>query len=60
MANEVVVRLVERTLADHRDIFRQTAEAESECVTALVAVLDLFAGWEQARRLTYRLEEIYR
>lgn len=60
MANQVVVCLVERTLADHRDIFRRTPEGESECVTALVAVLDLFAGWDQARRLTLRLEEIYR
>lgn len=60
MAHQVVVRLVERTLADHRDIFRRTPESESECVTALVTVLDLFASWDQARRLTLRLEEIYR
>lgn len=57
-----VVKLIQRALADHRDIFRNDAGQESECLTALLEVLDLFveAGWPEARQLTHRLEEIYR
>lgn len=57
-----VVKLIQRALADHRDIFKAEGDQESECLTALLAVLDLFveAGWAEARQLTHRLEEIYR
>ena len=57
-----VVKLIQRALADHRDIFRDNAGQESECFAALLKVLDLFveAGWPEARQLTHRLEEIYR
>jgi hypothetical protein len=57
-----VVKLVQRVLADHRDIFQSGGGQESECLGALLEVLDLFveAGWPQARQLTHRLEEIYR
>jgi hypothetical protein len=57
-----VVKLVQRTLADHRDIFHSVGGQESECLAALLEVLDVFveAGWPQARQLTHRLEEIYR
>jgi hypothetical protein len=57
-----VVKLIQRALADHRDIFQSTDGKESECLTALLKVLDLFveAGWPEARQLTHRLEEIYR
>jgi len=57
-----VVKLIQRALADHRDIFQSTDSKESECLTALLQVLDLFveAGWPEARQLTHRLEEIYR
>jgi hypothetical protein len=57
-----VVKLIQRALADHRDIFRNDAGQESECLKALLEVLDLFveAGWPEARQLTHRLEEIYR
>jgi len=53
-----VVKLIQRVLADHRDIFRKNPD----CLTALIKVLDLFveAGWPEARQLTHRLEEIYR
>lgn len=53
-----VVKLVQRALADHREIFHR----HSECLSALLDVLDLFveAGWSEARQLTHRLEEIYR
>jgi len=57
-----VVKLIQRALADHRDIFKPQAGEESEALNALLTVLDLFveAGWAEARQLTHRLEEIYR
>jgi len=57
-----VVKLIQRALADHRDIFQSTDSKESECLAALLKVLDLFveAGWAEARQLTHGLEEIYR
>lgn len=57
-----VVKLIQHVLADHRDIFQAAAGRESECLVALLEVLDLFveAGWPEARQLTHRLEEIYR
>lgn len=57
-----VVRLIQRALADHREIFQSIAGKQSDCLTALLKVLDLFveAGWAEARQLTHRLEEIYR
>jgi hypothetical protein len=62
LAATEVVKLIQRALADHRDIFRSEWDQESECLVALVKVLDLFveAGWAAARQLTHRLEEIYR
>lgn len=55
-----VVKLIERALADHRELFQP--QDGGECLTALLQVLDLFveAGWGEARRLTHRLEEINR
>ena len=57
-----VVKLIQRVLADYRDIFQAAPDQESECLQALLEVLDLFveAGWPEARQLTHRLEEIYR
>jgi hypothetical protein len=57
-----VVKLIQRTLADYREIFQHRPGQESECLMALLQVLDLFveAGWAEARQLTHRLEEIYR
>jgi hypothetical protein len=57
-----VVSLIQRALADYRDLFRPEAGKESECLVALLQALDLFveAGWTEARQLTHRLEEIYR
>lgn len=57
-----VVKLIQRVLADHRDLFQGETAQESACLKALLQVLDLFveAGWPEARRLTHRLEEIYR
>jgi hypothetical protein len=58
LAVDHIVQIVERYLAEYRLIFREN----HECQQALLEVLDIFveAGWPNARRLTYRLEEIYR
>jgi hypothetical protein len=58
MAAELVVELVERFLADHRDLFQRDAALRSK----LMDVLDLFveAGWPQAHHLTFRLDEAFR
>lgn len=62
LAISEVVKLIQRALADHRDIFQSIGGQEPECLVALLQVLDLFveAGWPEARQLTHRLEEIYR
>lgn len=62
LAVSEVVKLIQCALADHREIFHSSENTESECLTALLKVLDLFveAGWAEARQLTHRLEEIYR
>lgn len=58
LAADLMVRLVERYLAEYRVLLRE----DEKCRRALLEVLDLFvqAGWPSARRLTYRLEEIFR
>jgi hypothetical protein len=58
LAVDLVVNLVERYLAEYRALLRNDAE----CRKALVDILDIFvqAGWPSARRLVYRLEEIFR
>jgi hypothetical protein len=58
LAANLVVELVERYLADYRGLFRE----DSECRQILIEILNVFvqAGWPSARRLTYRLEEIFR
>lgn len=57
MAVDVIVRIVERYLADHRDVF-----AEPERLGDLMDCLDAFvrAGWPAAQALTFRLGEIWR
>jgi hypothetical protein len=56
MGSDVFVRIVGQCLADHRDIFREEARRR-----ALVDCLDAFieAGWPSARRLIYRLPELF-
>ena len=57
-AINLVVRIVERYLADYRHLF----QAEAHLRAALSEILSLFieAGWPQALRLASRLEEIFR
>jgi hypothetical protein len=58
LAADLMVRLVERYLAEHRTLLREDAE----CRQTLIDILDIFvqAGWPTARRLAYRLDEIFR
>jgi signal recognition particle GTPase len=58
MAADLVVRLVERYLAEYREMLQESPD----CRRVLVELLDTFirAGWSSARQLTYRLEEIFR
>jgi hypothetical protein len=57
MAVDMIVRIVEQYLADHRDIFADPARLRD-----LTDCLDVFvrAGWPQAHSLTFRLGEIWR
>ena len=57
LAVQVIVRITERYLADHRHLFAE----HGECRRDLVDVLDAFirAGWPEARQLTYRLSDIF-
>lgn len=58
LAEDVLIRIVRRYLADHREIFQSDKEAQEH----LIGVLDTFlaAGSEDARRLIYRLDQIFR
>jgi hypothetical protein len=58
LAADLIVRLIERYLAEYRFVLR----ANPECRRVLLEILDTFveAGWPSARRLTYRMEEIFR
>jgi hypothetical protein len=57
LAMNAVVRVVERYLARHREVFE-----DDELAAALMDVLDVFVavGWPQARRLVYGLDQLYR
>ncbi|MBY7740156.1 hypothetical protein [Paenibacillus polymyxa] len=58
MGADLLVKLVERYLAEYRVIFRDNPD----CLQSLIEILDIFvkAGWPSAQRLTYRTEEIFR
>ncbi len=57
-AVDLIVRVVERYLAEFRDVLRE----KEECLQMLINILDIFVdvGWPSARRLTYRIDEIFR
>ncbi len=57
LAIKEVVELVERILADHRGEIREPASFQN-----LLQLLDIFAsaGWPEALRLVWRLDEVYR
>lgn len=56
LAVGLVMKIVERYLAEYRFVFRES----NECRDLLIRVLDIFVGWPDAQRLAYRLEDIYR
>lgn len=58
LAADLIVRIVERYLAEQRPLLQE----DVECRTALRNTLDTFvqAGWPSAQRLAYRLDEIFR
>jgi len=56
IACETIVKVIERYLAEHREIFK----GDGDCLRSLMQVLSFFVGWPEANRLTYRLDEIYR
>lgn len=58
LAAGLVVGIVRRYLAEYRYVFRENAE----CRAVLIEILDTFikAGWPEAQRVTYQLEEIFR
>ncbi|MGD0232000.1 MAG: hypothetical protein ABSC19_16870 [Syntrophorhabdales bacterium] len=58
LASDLIVKLVERYIAEYRTLLRQ----DEDCARILVEILDVFvqAGWPSARTLTYGLEEIFR
>ena len=58
LAADLIVRIVERYLAEYRSLLVENIE----CRTALRESLDVFvqAGWPAARRLSYRLDDIFR
>jgi hypothetical protein len=58
LGEELIVRMVERYLAEYRPMLRERLD----CHAALMEILDVFVrvGWPQAHQLTYRLGEIYR
>ena len=58
LAERLVVGIVERYLAEFRSLLRD----DNDCRETLIEILDIFVqpGWPSARRLTYRLEEIFR
>lgn len=58
LAMDLVVSLVERYLAAHMGLLRESPAA----MATLIDILDSFvqAGWPKAARLTYRLGDLYR
>ena len=58
LAINLFVELTGCYLADHRTIF----SSNSSCRELLIKMLDIFvrAGWPEAQKLVYRLEEIFR
>ena len=58
LGEELIVRLVERYLAEYRPMLRERLD----CHAALMGILEIFVrvSWPDAHQLTYRLSEIYR
>jgi hypothetical protein len=58
LAVDLLVKITEVYLAEHRSLLQNDPQSRSELVDILETFVD--AGWPSARRLSYRLEEIFR
>lgn len=58
LAETEFVRLVERYLASHRDLFVRDPEARMVLINATEGFIE--AGWPSARRLLYGLDDMFR
>jgi hypothetical protein len=58
MAVDLLVTVIERYLAEQRNLLQE----DLQCRDELIDILETFvsAGWPSARRLSYRMEEIFR
>ena len=56
LAVALIVRLIERYLAEYRHLVREHGELQG----ALREILEAFVGWPSALQLIYRLDELYR
>jgi hypothetical protein len=58
MAVDLLVTVIERYLAEQRNLLQE----DLQCREELIDILETFvsAGWPSARRLSYRMEEIFR
>jgi len=58
LAVDLIVNLVERYLAEQRQLIQE----DSQCREVLLSIINTFvqAGWSSARRLVYRLEDVFR
>jgi hypothetical protein len=58
IAANQVVSIVERYLTEYRSLLRDNLD----CLHALLEMIDVFtqAGWPEANRLIYRLDDLYR
>lgn len=58
LAVDLLVEVIERYLAEQRNLLQE----DLQCREELIDILETFvtAGWPSARRLSYRMEEIFR
>lgn len=58
VGSELIVKIIKRYIAE----FRQILQENAECRVTLIEILDTFvdAGWRDALKLSYHLEEIFR
>jgi hypothetical protein len=58
MAVDLLVKVTETYLAEHRLLLQKDQRSREELIDILETFVE--AGWPSARRLSYRLEEIFR
>jgi hypothetical protein len=58
MAVDLLVKVTEYYIAEHRMELQKDLQSREELIDILETFVE--AGWPSARRLSYRLEEIFR